>query len=50
MKLRDRVFSIEKGRLGSSSESSNKIIEVLRGENLKLKNEIAALHSAQGSE
>ena len=26
MKLRDRVFSIEKGRIGTSSESNNKII------------------------
>jgi len=50
LKLRDRIFSIEKGKLsGASSESANKIIEVLRGENIKLKNDFAALQTQHGS-
>jgi hypothetical protein len=50
LRLRDRIFAVEKSRsVGSTSDSANKIIEVLRGENLKLKNELAQLHSLQGS-
>lgn len=32
LKLRDKIFSVEKGRIsGGSGEAANKIIEVLRG-------------------
>jgi len=50
LRLRDRVFTIEKSRLSSgTSESANKIIEVLRSENLKLKNSLSELQSLHGS-
>lgn len=50
MRLRDRVFSIEKGKVSSSSiEAANKTIEVLRAENLKLKNSISVLEAERGS-
>lgn len=53
LRLRDRVFTIEKSRLSSgasgTSESANKIIEVLRTENLKLKNSLSELQSLHGS-
>lgn len=39
LKLRDRIFGLEKSKIsGGSNESANKIIEVLRSENVKLKN------------
>lgn len=50
MKLRERVFAIDKARKGgSTSEAANRTIEVLRAENLKLKNEISALQTEKGS-
>ena len=49
-RLRDRIFAVEKSHLsGVHSEASNKTIEILRGENLKLKNEIAVLQTEKGS-
>ncbi len=39
LKLRDRIFALEKSKVsGSSSEASNRIIEVLRQEILNYKN------------
>ncbi len=50
LKLRDRIFAIEKSKVsGASSESANKIIEVLREENVKLKNTISQLQTEHGS-
>jgi len=49
-RLRDKIFAFEKGRITSGhSEAANKTIEVLRGENLKLKNEISVLQTEKGS-
>ena len=46
LRLRDRVFSIEKGKIGGgNAESYQKMIDVLRDENLKLKNELSVLRS-----
>lgn len=50
LKLRDKIFSIEKSRsISTNSESQNEIIRVLQGENLKLKNEMIALRTEKGS-
>ena len=50
LQLRDRLFSIEKGRIGSSNmEAHQKTIDILRDENLKLKNELSLLRSEHGS-
>jgi cell division protein FtsB len=50
LKLRDRIFAIEKSKVsGDSSQSANKIIEVLREENVKLKNLISQLQTEHGS-
>lgn len=50
LKLRDRIFALEKSKLsGGSGEAANKIIEVLRGENLKLKNSLSEVQSQLGS-
>lgn len=50
LQLRDRIFSIEKGRIGGSNlEAHQKSIDILREENLKLKNELSILRSEHGS-
>ena len=51
MRLRDRVFAIEKGRLGeTNADSYLRMIEVVRDENTKLKNELSILRSERGSQ
>lgn len=46
LRLRDRIFSIEKGKVSvSSSDSLQKINEILRGENIKLKNMVSQLET-----
>lgn len=48
--MRDKIFAFEKSHISTgASEAANKTIEVLRGENLRLKNEIAALQTERGS-
>ncbi len=50
LKLRDRIFAVEKSRVsGATGEAANKIIEVLRGENVKLKNSLSELQAQLGS-
>lgn len=50
LRLRDRIFAVEKSRVsGATGESANKIIEVLRGENVKLKNSLSELQAQLGS-
>lgn len=49
LRLRDEIFRIGKKTSSTGSEAANKIIEVLRGENLKLKNALAELQTEHGS-
>ena len=50
LKLRDRIFSIEKGKItGHSNDALLKINEVLRSENIKLKNTVSCiLYTSRG--
>jgi hypothetical protein len=50
IRLKDKIFSIEKSRtISTTSESQNEIIRVLQSENLKLKSENNQLRTEKGS-
>ena len=51
LKLRDQIFSIEKGNFNGNSnvESYERMLQVVRDENMKLKNELSALRVEKGS-
>lgn len=49
LRLRDRIFSVEKNRVSPNNDALQKINEVLRGENIKLKNTVAQLESERGN-
>ena len=49
LRLRDKIFEVEKSHIRGTSESSSQVIKVLQDENLKLKNENAGLRGQMGS-
>lgn len=49
LRLRDKIFEVERSQVRGASESSSQIIKILQDENLKLKNEINSLRVEGGS-
>ena len=49
LRLREKIFEVERSQIKGTSESSSQIIKILQDENLKLKNEINSLRVEGGS-